>query len=430
MNNEEKHLDPFQVSDMPELDFPGMGTYSHSFSGHSESGAFLNEHIARIEALKIRILGYPELAERERHAIFRELDILRGAFIEVANRHVMARNSWSDLPAHLPAIARGDADQLILEGIIGQSEPIENLLRIIAKISATDLTVLLEGETGTGKELLARIIHLNSNRTKFVAVNCGAFPSGIIESELFGHVKGAFTGATTDRKGKFEEADQGTIFLDEIGDLELSAQVKLLRVLEQGELQRVGSDRSYRIDVRVIAATNKNLEKMVEFGQFREDLLFRLNVCPLSIPPLRERRDEIEMLMEFFFQEMCGGPDRLPKLDQTLRHFIMEEYDFPGNIRELKNLAKYISCIAGAEPVTITDLPERYRRAHLVGGTREVAPEDMLAVRQDAEREYLIKILEKHRGNVSKVCNETALSRSRVYQLLKQFDLKPGGFRR
>ena len=185
-------------------------------------------------------------------------------------------------------------------GIIGQNKQIEKVLKIIGKVAPTNLTLLLEGETGSGKELFARIIHLNSNRKKFVAVNCGAFPSDIIESELFGHVKGAFTGATSDRKGKFEEADGGTIFLDEIGDLELQAQVKLLRVLEVGDLQRVGSDKTVKVNVKVIAATHKDLEQMVENNEFREDLYYRINMCPLWIPPLRERRDEIEILFRHY----------------------------------------------------------------------------------------------------------------------------------
>lgn len=416
------------MDDMPEMGFPHLEPFGSALAEQSVGGGeFLNEHIARIEALKIRIFGHPELPEWEKQVIFRELDLLRGAFIEMANLHSLA-GQWLPKEAKQPRHVL-DPSQLILEGILGQSERIDQLLRIIAKISATDLTVLLEGETGTGKELLARIIHLNSNRTKFVAVNCGAFPSGIIESELFGHIKGAFTGATTDRKGKFEEADQGTIFLDEIGDLELSAQVKLLRVLEQGELQRVGSDRTYRIDVRIIAATNKYLEKMVQVGTFREDLFFRLNVCPLTIPPLRERRDEIELLLEFFLQEMSGGKSHLPRLDRELRRFIVEEYPYPGNIRELKNMAKYISCIAGPDPVSIADLPERYRRSHLAPPEPEPETKDMTHIRQNAERDYLVKILEKNHGNIAKVCAETALSRSRVYQLLKQFDLKPTNFR-
>lgn len=417
------------MDEMPNLDFSQpFPQHTAPFFGDGRYGAILNEHIARVEALKIRILGYPELSEAKKQAMFHELDLLRGAFIEIAS-HQSTSRLHLDMVADLPFLGNDGQKSLILEGILGQSDPIESLLRIISKISPTDLTVLLEGETGTGKELFARIIHLNSNRIKFVAVNCGAFPAGLIESELFGHIKGAFTGATTDRKGKFEEADRGTIFLDEIGDLELSAQVNLLRVLEQGELQRVGSDKPYRIDVRVIAATNKNLETMVKQGIFREDLYFRLNVCPLHIPPLRERRDEIETLLEYFLQEMAGPNGKIPKLSRELRQFILRDYSFPGNIRELKNLAKYIFCIADNEPVAITDLPERYRRVHLLGEEDEEESENMMAVRRDAEKEFLVKSLEKHKGNVQRICNETGLSRSRIYQMLKKYTLRPTDFR-
>jgi transcriptional regulator with GAF, ATPase, and Fis domain len=268
-----------------------------------------------------------------------------------------------------------------------------------------------------------------------VAVNCGAFPSEIIESELFGHVKGAFTGAAGDRKGKFEEADGGTIFLDEIGDLELQAQVKLLRVLELGELQRVGSDKTRQVDVKVIAATHKNLEQMVADAQFREDLYYRINMCPLWIPPLRDRRDEIEILFEYFLQEACSSTHKKSvMLNANLRDFINNRYHFPGNIRELKNIAQYLAYIAGDEPVTLSDLPERYQRydRETPPVRSEPVPTDIREldhVRNGAELEYLTSVLRKHHGNMKKVCREMQLSRSRVYQLLNKFNLHAADYR-
>ncbi|MBF0284677.1 MAG: sigma 54-interacting transcriptional regulator, partial [Magnetococcales bacterium] len=220
-------------------------------------------------------------------------------------------------------------------------------------------------------------------------------------------------------------------------------QVKLLRVLEQGEVQRVGSEQYLRVDVRVIAATNKNLERMVREERFREDLLYRLNVCPVFIPPLRERRDEIEILFEFFLEGAVGGRrERMPRLEPRLRRFLFREYAYPGNIRELKNIANYVAMIwDGAAPVSLDDLPEKYRRKE--GGGRRVesiegeaaeaaeavVASDLFTVREGAEKELLVRILQKCRGNVSRVCQEAGLSRSRVYQLLRKFALDPASYR-
>jgi transcriptional regulator with GAF, ATPase, and Fis domain len=290
-------------------------------------GNLLSDNIARIESLKVKILEWPGLNELEIGHLLRELDILRGSMIQMAGVAAQSYAATQEM-AVSPLLPGGEPANLKIEdlGIIGQNKQIEKVLKVIGKVAPTNLTLLLEGETGSGKELFARIIHLNSNRKKFVAVNCGAFPSDIIESELFGHVKGAFTGATSDRKGKFEEADGGTIFLDEIGDLELQAQVKLLRVLEVGDLQRVGSDKTVKVNVKVIAATHKNLEQMVENNEFREDLYYRINMCPLWIPPLRERRDEIEILFEHFLQQARVTMSKSSVvLDARLRNFIFPE---------------------------------------------------------------------------------------------------------
>ncbi|MGF1612417.1 MAG: sigma-54 interaction domain-containing protein [Gammaproteobacteria bacterium] len=398
-----------------------------------DTGQLLNENIARIEFVKMKTLEWPGVSEQEKSHLMRELDILRGSLIQLSStgRGYTAEES-EPLSPMLPG---ADPDNLKIEGIIGRNPRILKVLKTIAKVAATDLTILLEGETGSGKELFARIIHLNSNRDKFVAVNCGAFPSDIIESELFGHVKGAFTGATSDRKGKFEEADGGTMFLDEIGDLELQAQVKLLRVLELGELQRVGSDKTRQVNVKVIAATHKNLEQMVANAQFREDLYYRINMCPLWIPPLRERRDEIEILFEYFLQEACSSTRKQSiGLSTDLRDFIINRYRFPGNIRELKNIAQYVAYIAGEAPVTLADLPERYQRYDLETQPthgNDAAPDmrKLDDVRSVAEREYLTEVLQKHHGNMKKVCREMQLSRSRVYQLLNKFNLHAADYR-
>lgn len=419
LNDDYRVRPPQPQTGVPSLPLP------HLDSGSTD---LLSEHIARIESLKIKILRLAGLSESERNGIFQDLDILRGALLQ--------GSSGMRVTPAVPTDSRRAQNknrsdrELKMEGILGQSPRIQKLLRIISKIASTDLTVLMEGETGSGKELFARIIHNNSARTHFVAINCGAFPSGLIESELFGHVKGAFTGATHERKGKFEEANGGTIFLDEIGELEMSAQVKILRALQEGELQRVGSDATYKTNVRVIAATNRNLAEMVERGQFREDLYYRINMCPLLIPPLRERRDEIRILLEYFFQEVLATmPGREPVLDRALQQFIYEQYDFPGNIRELKNLAYFLAHMIGDRPLGIEDLPERYQRAvnRLEPG---IAPTSMLEdARGRAEKTALIEVLSRHGGRIRPVCAELAISRSRLYQLLKKFKLKPAEFR-
>ncbi|HYG76668.1 MAG TPA: sigma 54-interacting transcriptional regulator, partial [Planctomycetota bacterium] len=383
----------------------GIG-YDHA--GTVNPRDLINENIARIESLKIKLIEIATLSQRERDILFQELDILRSAFIDVSSSQYRT-DSESPRP---PEQSYSLKDELVIEGIIGSSPAIQQCLKLIASIAPSSLAVLLEGETGTGKELFARIIHQNSRRSKFVAVNCGAFPSGVIESELFGHVKGAFTGATSDRKGKFEEAHDGTIFLDEIGELEPFAQVKLLRVLEVGEIQRVGSDQTRKVNVRVIAATNRNLENMVRQGKFREDLFYRINMCPLYLPPLRERRDEIPILLEYFLEEACAKQNKpIPKIDPELRHFLHSIYDFSGNIRELKNLAQYMACIGHSErPIMRSDLPLRLRgdapppSSDLRDGGEAQSRTTIL---RKAELNYWVDLLKQHKGNIKTLCDQT-----------------------
>ncbi len=412
-----------------DMDVRNPGLRGFPFDNGPASMRPLNENIARIEALKIKVLEWPGLSSAVRNTFFAELDALRAAFVQLANDAFRTVPQKDCRPAAEPHKA---PEHLKIEGIIGQSKRIADILKIVARVSPTDLTVLFEGETGSGKELFARIIHNNSQREQFIAVNCGAFPTGIIESELFGHVKGAFTGATSDRKGTFEEANGGTIFLDEIGELELLAQVKLLRVLEVGELQRVGSDKTIHTDVRVIAATNRDLQAMVKQKTFREDLYYRLNMCPIFIPPLRERRDEIRILLDYFFQEIRAPERKPPVLSKQLRDFVYYQYDFPGNIRELKNLAQYIAMVDAGRPVSLRDLPQHYQNgARVAAHDSENAAADtpLEAAREQAEKKRLMEAVQRCRGNIKKTCAELRLSRARVYQLFHKHTIEPGQYR-
>ena len=392
------------------------------------------EGLAHFDALKFMVASLPGIDQMERDRILREFDMLRAGFLPFGQRPAVER-----MNTPLPSVAdilrprlHGIGAKLKLEGILGQNTQIVHALGKIARIAPTTLTVLLEGKIGSGKELFARIIHVNSGRDKLVSVNCSAIPAELVKSELFGHVRGAFTGASTTRKGKFEEASKGTLFLDEIGDLAPKAQAKLLRVLDLGEIQRVGSDQSLSVDVRIIAATNRNLEDMVTAGLFREDLYYRLNICHFRIPPLRERRDEILLLYQYFVNSCLGESGRTaPTFENDVFHYLFEVYPFPGNIRELKNLSLYIAEIFDGHPIGFADLPERYRRYYDAWYRQDTrnAVDPRQTARENAEKNFLLALLHQHQGNIPAVCRELSLSRSRVYQLLQKYGIRTTGFR-
>jgi len=247
-------------------------------------------------------------------------------------------------------------------GPTGSSRAIRDILTLISQVAAHESSVLVLGESGTGKEVVARAIHESSPRRNrpFIAVNCGAIPADLLESELFGHEKGAFTGAVATRKGRFELAEGGTLFLDEIGDMSLPMQVKLLRVLQERVFERVGSALQYRCNVRIIAATHRNLEESIIRGSFREDLFYRLNVFPIDMPPLRSRISDLQVLIDdFALLNVAQGRPRVHFTAQAMT--CLADYSWPGNVRELSNLVERLSILCGAKPVTIADLPPRYR---------------------------------------------------------------------
>jgi two-component system nitrogen regulation response regulator GlnG len=251
------------------------------------------------------------------------------------------------------------------EGIIGTSAPMQQVFKIIGQVAASDVTVMITGESGTGKELVARSIHRHSHRSAkpFVAVNCSAIPENLIESELFGHERGAFTGATAQRLGKFEVCDGGTIFLDEIGDMTPATQTKILRVLQEGEIQRVGGSETIKVNVRVIAATNKDLEALVKDKEFREDLYYRLNVVRLRLPPLRERVEDVPQIVEFFLQNLARGKKTKARRVSPEALAILCRHRWPGNVRELENTIHRSAVIVQGDAILPKDLPDELRLA-------------------------------------------------------------------
>ena len=288
-------------------------------------------------------------------------------------------------------------------GIIGNSELLNRALEVALRVAPTDLSVLVTGESGTGKEFFPQVIHAYSSRkhNKYIAVNCGAIPEGTIDSELFGHEKGSFTGATDARKGYFEEADGGTIFLDEVGELPLSTQVRLLRVLQTGEFMRVGSARVQKTDVRVVAATNNNLMQSIAAGRFREDLYYRLNTVPIAVPALRERPEDIYLLFRKFSSDVAVQY-RMPaiKLDPSARA-MLESYAWRGNVRQLKNVAEQISAIEEAREITAPILAR-----YLAEPNISTQPSVMNSARiddMDTERELLYKILFDMRSDINEM---------------------------
>lgn len=302
-------------------------------------------------------------------------------------------------------------------GIIGESAVVRKVLSAVAKTASTSATVLISGESGTGKELVARAIHYSSSRASapLVPVNCGGIPEGLLESELFGHVKGAFTGATESRAGFFQTADGGTIFLDEISDTSLSMQTKLLRVLEDKEVYMVGASRSRKVDIRIIAATNKDLASLVRKGVFREDLFFRLNVLTVAMPPLRERGDDILLLAHNFAAKFAEefGKSTLRFSDNALQ--VLRNYHWPGNVRELENVVQRLVVMTDSDLIEVSDLPSLMRFSAL----RETGLDRTLA---EVEAEYIRNVLASVKGNKTKAAEILQIDRKTLREKLRKTD--------
>ncbi|MEM7447708.1 MAG: sigma 54-interacting transcriptional regulator [Myxococcota bacterium] len=332
--------------------------------------------------------------------------------------------------------------------VVGRNAKMREVYTILDKIAPTDATVILGGETGTGKEVVARTLHQKSRRRDgpFIVFDCGAVPENLIESELFGHEKGAFTGAIGTRQGVFELAHGGTVFLDELGELALDLQPKLLRVLEQREVKRVGSAKAIRLDVRVIAATNRDLEKEVRAGRFREDLFYRLSVVRVVLPPLRSRREDIPLLVEHFLRTSRFNQDRSgrPKLNEVAPETMecLIRYDWPGNVRELSNCIERAVGFAESDRIEVQDLPEHVAFARLIGpdpsnlGSSQTSKVDRSPIRQGSfkdakeqwvssfERDYIEDVLRRNEGNISHAAREADIDRKYFRKLMKKYEIE------
>jgi len=301
--------------------------------------------------------------------------------------------------------------------IIGKSDAMQKVFDLISRVAQTDSTVLITGESGTGKELIAQAIHGNSNRCfmPFIAVNCGALPDTLLESELFGYEKGAFTGATHTKRGRFEMADKGTIFLDEIGDISLKTQVDLLRVLQEKEFSRLGSEEILKADVRILAATNRDLKAAIRENRFREDLFYRLNVISIHVPPLRERKEDIPLLVQAFIQKYCLEMNKEERKIAPSALKLLMDYDWPGNVRELENIIERALVIGQGKEIVADDLP--FSR-------KDVMPEELPKSLKKLEQLHIHRILQETNWNISKAARELGIDRQTLYNKMDKYEIR------
>ncbi|MHC1729341.1 MAG: sigma-54-dependent transcriptional regulator [Syntrophobacteraceae bacterium] len=312
-----------------------------------------------------------------------------------------------------------------LERMIGQSSEMQNLYRIIRRVARTDSTVLITGESGTGKELIANAIHFQSDRRDmpFVPINCGAIPEELLESELFGHEKGAFTGAFKERRGRFELANKGTVFLDEIGEMSPKLQVKLLRFIQETKFQRVGGSRTVEVDVRILAATNKDLDRAVTENEFREDLFYRLNVIPIQVPPLRDREGDIPILIQHFLRQHCHKKNLPFKRMSRAAVDSLQQYDWPGNVRELENVIERLVILTDNEEIQVSDLPKRMQTAQPIE-TKSIELGDaginLKETLDELENRLILDALQRSGGVKNKAAKLLGLNRTTLIEKMKK----------
>jgi two-component system response regulator AtoC len=331
--------------------------------------------------------------------------------VELLIKHLVAHQ---DLVDENISLRQKIEDRYLFEGIIAKSAGMLRIFELIKTVAPTTATVMIFGKTGTGKEMVARAIHLQSPRREkpFIAVSCASLPESLLESELFGHEKGSFTGAAERKKGKFEAADQGTLFLDEIGEINANTQIHLLRALEEKKITRVGGNEEIEADVRVIAATNKDLRAMVKQGSFREDLFYRLNVVSIQLPPLRDRREDILPLAEHFLRKFSKENDKVVKcFSPEVIEFIMG-YSWPGNVRELENMIEHGVILAKQKEIRMADLPQDF--------CQPTQPEGKTI--EDVTKNHILQVLEETRGNISEAAKVLGIQRMTLYNKLKKYN--------
>lgn len=335
-----------------------------------------------------------------------------------------------DGQAHLRVLATETRKAEAELGIIGQSKEMTSLFDLIDCVADTDSTLLIQGETGTGKGLIAKSIHLKSSRSRkpFIAINCGAIPKNLLESELFGHVRGAFTGATCSKSGKFERADGGTIFLDEIGDMSPDLQVKILKVLEEREFEPVGGAKTISVDVRVIAATHRDLFQEVHNGNFRADLFYRLNVIPMQLPPLKDRSSDIPLLTNHFLQQFNGLANRQIEGLSDKAQAVLMNHDWPGNVRELKNMIERLVVLKGQGVIDVQDLPPNFNPSQQMARQPAVEISDdgfsLNAAVTDFEKALILKSLEQTDWVKNKAAKLLHLNRTTLVEKIKRHKLQ------
>ena len=310
--------------------------------------------------------------------------------------------------------------------IIGNSAAIQEVLMTIRRVAPTTGRVLVTGESGTGKELIAHAVHELSPRRKapFVRVNCAAIPKDLIEAELLGHERGAFTGATQRRIGKFEQADGGTIFLDEIADMSASAQAKALRVIEEGEFERVGGTHTVHVNVRVISATNKNLQREIENDNFREDLYYRLNVIPIHLPPLRERIEDVVPIADYFLERFCQENNRAKMAFSKAALQALRNYQWPGNVREIRNLIERLTILCPSQTIDVTDLPPEF---HSAGRSAVATQTDLRAARNQFESRFIRNCLDMNNWNITETAKQLGIERTNLHRKMRQYEITRDG---
>ncbi|OGL13358.1 MAG: hypothetical protein A3F92_07355 [Candidatus Rokubacteria bacterium RIFCSPLOWO2_12_FULL_71_22] len=379
----------------------------------------IKKHDDSIEV--VIMTGYPTIASAVEALKEGAYDYLSKPLILDELRHLMARvTERKFLKGEVQSLRARLGEELTVNELVGGSTPMERVKEIIAKVAATDSPVLIEGESGTGKELVAAAIHRLSVRAKgpFLPVNCSAIPEDLLESEFFGHVRGAFSGAVSDALGLFRGANDGTIFLDEIAELSPALQVKLLRVLQEMQVRPVGSTKAYPVDVRVIAATNRDLDRSIADGRFRQDLYYRLNVVRVSLPPLRARREDIPALVNHFLRRFNRRFRRDVRGITPEALAALEVYDFPGNVRELENLVERAYAMGAHEQITLADLPTLSPSIATPSATATAGAIPQLA---DVEKELILRALAFYRSDKEAAAKALGISRRTIYRRLKEY---------